>query len=237
MAEVALSAGAKLVNDVSGFQFDAKLLPLCAENRFRCASCIRRDCLRQCKKQSSYDNIVLDVYDFLHVQIERLVNAGVPRSQIIADPGIGFGKTMGHNLALLQKISLFHGLGVVVLLGMSRKGFIGKITGEEDARNRLIGSVSAAMVGASQGVQVVAEAMSKKRAKRLMSGKPYSLGIFMGRTLFGTDGVRGEANKHPMTAEMALRLGAAVGNYFGRQKARSKRVVMWQGHAPVRVYV
>ncbi|MGB1830129.1 MAG: dihydropteroate synthase, partial [Paracoccaceae bacterium] len=55
---------------------------------------------------------------------------------------------------LLQKISLFHGLGVVVLLGMSRKGFIGKITGEEDARNRVIGSVAAAMVGASQGVQI-----------------------------------------------------------------------------------
>jgi dihydropteroate synthase len=82
------------------------------------------------------------------------VHAGVPRSQIIADPGIGFGKTMRHNLALLQKISLFHGLGVAVLLGMSRKGFIGKITGEEDARNRVIGSVAAAMVGASQGVQI-----------------------------------------------------------------------------------
>ena len=68
--------------------------------------------------------------------------------------------------------------------------------------------------------------MSKKRAKHLMSGKPSSLEIFMGRTLFGTDGVRGEANKYPMTAEMALRLGAAVGNYFGRQKARSKRVVI-----------
>ncbi|MGB0557428.1 MAG: dihydropteroate synthase [Paracoccaceae bacterium] len=154
VAEVALSAGAKLVNDVSGFQFDAKLLPLCAEKSVPVCVMHSQGLPETMQNNPSYDNIVLDVYDFLHVQIERLVNAGVPRSQIIADPGIGFGKTMRHNLALLQKISLFHGLGVAVLLGMSRKGFIGKITGEEDARNRVIGSVAAAMVGASQGVQI-----------------------------------------------------------------------------------
>ena len=154
VAEVALSAGAKLVNDVSGFQFDAKLLPLCAEKSVPVCVMHSQGLPETMQNNPSYDNIVLDVYDFLYVQIERLVNAGVPRSQIIADPGIGFGKTMRHNLALLQKISLFHGLGVAVLLGMSRKGFIGKITGEEDARNRVIGSVAAAMVGASQGVQI-----------------------------------------------------------------------------------
>ena len=225
VAEVALSAGAKLVNDVSGFQFDAKLLPLCAEKSVPVCVMHSQGLPETMQNNPSYDNIVLDVYDFLHVQIERLVN-GVPRSQIIADPGIGFGKTMRHNLALLQKISLFHGLGVAVLLGMSRKGFIGKITGEEDARNRVIGSVAAAMVETRRAYRFSGCMMSKKRAKRLMSGKPYSLEIFMGRTLFGTDGVRGEANKYPMTAEMALRLGAAVGNYFGRQKARSKRVVI-----------
>ena len=154
VAEFALSAGAKLVNDVSGFQFDAKLLPLCAEKSVPVCVMHSQGLPETMQNNPSYDNIVLDVYEFLHVQIERLVNAGVPRSQIIADPGIGFGKTMRHNLALLQKISLFHGLGVAVLLGMSRKGFIGKITGEEDARNRVIGSVAAAMVGASQGVQI-----------------------------------------------------------------------------------
>lgn len=154
VAEVALSAGAKLVNDVSGFQFDAKLLPLCAEKSVPVCVMHSQGLPETMQNNPSYDNIVLDVYDFLRLQIERLVNAGVPRSQIIADPGIGFGKTMRHNLALLQKISLFHGLGVAVLLGMSRKGFIGKITGEEDARNRVIGSVAAAMVGASQGVQI-----------------------------------------------------------------------------------
>ncbi|MBL6778802.1 MAG: dihydropteroate synthase, partial [Rhodobacteraceae bacterium] len=94
VAEVAVSAGAKLVNDVSGFQFDAKLLPLCAEKSIPVCVMHSQGLPETMQNNPSYDNIVLDVYDFLHLQIERLVNAGVPRSQIIADPGIGFGKTM-----------------------------------------------------------------------------------------------------------------------------------------------
>jgi dihydropteroate synthase len=96
----------------------------------------------------------LDVYDFLDDQINRLNGQGIARNCIIADPGIGFGKTMAHNLALLNKISLFHSLGVPLLLGVSRKGFIGKITQENVAEGRVIGSVSAALTGVSQGVQI-----------------------------------------------------------------------------------
>ena len=101
-----------------------------------------------------YDDVVLDVYDFLDDQINRLNGQGIDRNCIIADPGIGFGKTMAHNLALLNKISLFHSLGVPLLLGVSRKGFIGKITQENVAEGRVIGSVSAALTGVSQGVQI-----------------------------------------------------------------------------------
>ena len=154
VAEVALASGAKLVNDVSGFQFDPKLLPLCAAQSVPVCVMHSKGLPKTMQNNPSYENVVLDVYDFLETQIERLQSAGVPRSQIIADPGIGFGKTMRHNLALLEKISLFHGLGVALMLGMSRKGFIGKVTGEKEAKNRVIGSVAAAMVGASQGVQV-----------------------------------------------------------------------------------
>ena len=154
VAEVALASGAKLVNDVSGFQFDPKLLLLCAAQSVPVCVMHSRGLPNTMQNNPSYGNVVLDVYDFLETQIERLQSAGVPRSQIIADPGIGFGKTMHHNLALLEKISLFHGLGVALMLGMSRKGFIGKVTEEEEAQNRVIGSVAAAMVGVSQGVQV-----------------------------------------------------------------------------------
>tara|TARA_B100001057_G_scaffold31535_1_gene28710 strand:- start:212 stop:1225 length:1014 start_codon:yes stop_codon:yes gene_type:complete len=154
VAEVAVALGARLVNDVSGFQFDPKLLPLCAAQSVSVCVMHSQGLPETMQNNPSYENVVLDIYDFLETQIVRLESAGVPRSQIIADPGIGFGKTMRHNLALLQKISLFHGLGVPLLLGMSRKGFIGKVTGEEEAQNRVIGSVAAAMFGASQGVQV-----------------------------------------------------------------------------------
>ena len=154
VAEVALASGAKLVNDVSGFHFDPKLLPLCAGQSVPVCVMHSQGLPETMQNNPSYDNVVLDVYDFLETQIDRLESAGVPRSQIIADPGIGFGKTMRHNLALLEKISLFNGLGVPLMLGMSRKGFIGQVTGEKEAQNRMIGSVAAAMVGASQGVQV-----------------------------------------------------------------------------------
>ena len=154
VAEVALASGVKLVNDVSGFQFDPKLLPLCVAQSVPVCVMHSKGLPETMQSKPSYGNVVLDVYDFLEMQINNLQSAGIPRSQIIADPGIGFGKTMRHNLALIKKRSLFHGLGVPLLLGMSRKGFIGKVTGEKEAQNRMIGSVAAAMVGVSQGVQV-----------------------------------------------------------------------------------
>ena len=101
-----------------------------------------------------YEDVVLDVYDSLEARIDGLIGQGIRRDRIIADPGIGFGKTMEHNLALLNKSSLFHSLGVPLLLGVSRKGFIGKITKEDVAKARVIGSVSAALTGVSQGVQI-----------------------------------------------------------------------------------
>ncbi|MGB0439878.1 MAG: dihydropteroate synthase, partial [Paracoccaceae bacterium] len=102
-----------------------------------------------------YDDVLLDVYDFLEAQILMLREAGVPRDQIIVDPGIGFGKTMAHNLALLNRLSLFHSLGCPVLLGASRKKFIGTLSGVPDAKSRLFGSVGVALAAAAQGVQIL----------------------------------------------------------------------------------
>src|SRR4029434_666396 len=80
--------------------------------------------------------------------------AGIPRSRLIVDPGIGFGKTLAHNLALLGALSIFHGLGCPILLGASRKSFIGRLTGA-GVDDRLPGSIRAALVGAAQGVQIL----------------------------------------------------------------------------------
>jgi dihydropteroate synthase len=102
-----------------------------------------------------YDDVLLDVYDFLAAQIDLLERAGLRRQQIIVDPGIGFGKTLEHNLALLARLSLFHGLGGPVLLGASRKRFIGTIGGAEEAGARLPGSLAVALAALKHGTQIL----------------------------------------------------------------------------------
>jgi dihydropteroate synthase len=102
-----------------------------------------------------YDNVLLDVYDFLETQVEMLERLGVPRHQIVVDPGIGFGKTLAHNLALLGRLSLFHSLGCGVLLGASRKRFIGTIGNAPLADDRAPGSGAVALEAVAQGVQII----------------------------------------------------------------------------------
>jgi dihydropteroate synthase len=103
-----------------------------------------------------YDRPVLfEVYDWLEQRIEAAVAAGVDRSRIIVDPGIGFGKTVQHNLQLLNGLSLLHGLGCPILLGASRKRMIGALSAEAPADQRLAGSLALALKGADQGVQIL----------------------------------------------------------------------------------
>jgi dihydropteroate synthase len=102
-----------------------------------------------------YANVLLDVYDFLAAQVDRLEATGVLREQIVVDPGIGFGKTQAHNLALLKGLSLFHGLGCPILLGVSRKKFIGSIGNAPEADKRAPGSIALALAGVAEGVQLL----------------------------------------------------------------------------------
>jgi dihydropteroate synthase len=102
-----------------------------------------------------YDDVALEVYDYLAGRIAAAEAVGIGRSRIAADPGIGFGKTLAHNLALLASLSLFHGLGVPLLLGASRKRFIGGVSGGETPQSREPGSYAAAIAGAAQGVQII----------------------------------------------------------------------------------
>lgn len=102
-----------------------------------------------------YDDVALDVYDWLAVRVEAAVAAGIPKSRICVDPGIGFGKTLQHNLALLQQLSLFHGLGVGLLVGLSRKNMVGVLTGEKLAAKRGPGSVGGALQAALMGAHIL----------------------------------------------------------------------------------
>ena len=155
VAEAALDAGATIVNDVSGFTFDPALAALCAARNVPVCVMHAQGDPQTMQRDPQYENVLLDVYDFLSERIESLVAQGIARSQIIIDPGIGFGKTLEHNLTLLRNLSLFHTLGCPVLLGASRKRFIGTISGADIADTRMPGSVAIALHAMMQGIQII----------------------------------------------------------------------------------
>ncbi|APX11110.1 dihydropteroate synthase [Tateyamaria omphalii] len=155
VAAAALDAGATVVNDVSGFTYDTDLAPLCAARGVPVCVMHAQGDPQTMQDSPAYDDVLLDVYDFLAERIEILEAAGIARNRIIADPGIGFGKTLNHNLALLNRISLFHSLGVQILLGASRKRFIGTIGNAPDPAARAPGSVAVALAAIAQGVQII----------------------------------------------------------------------------------
>lgn len=155
VARAALDAGASLVNDVSGFCHDPALAPLSAEAQAPVCVMHAQGDPKTMQNDPQYDNVLLDVYDFLAGRIAALEAAGIPRSRIVTDPGIGFGKTLDHNLEILQNISLFHGLGCAVLLGASRKRFIGTIGNEPQADARVPGSIAVGLAALAQGVQIL----------------------------------------------------------------------------------
>lgn len=148
----AAGAGARLINDVSALTHQPESLQAAAQTGLPIVLMHAQGDPRTMQRNPSYSDVVLDVYDMLEARIEACENAGIPRGRCIVDPGIGFGKTLAHNLALLGSLSVFHGLGCAVMLGASRKSFIGKLTGA-GAEERLPGSLAAALLGAAQGVQ------------------------------------------------------------------------------------
>jgi len=155
VARAAIDAGASLVNDVSGFTFDDTLARFCAAHDLPVCVMHAQGDPQTMQQNPRYDDVLLDVYDFLEARIAALESAGIPRARIITDPGIGFGKTQAHNLALLARLSLFHSLGCPILLGASRKKFIATLGQAPDIEARVHGSVAVALTGAAQGVQVL----------------------------------------------------------------------------------
>ena len=155
VAQAAAEAGASLVNDVAAMTFDPAMastvaasgLPVCIMHSIGTPQTMQNDPV--------YDDVLLDIYDYLDRRIAAAEAAGIARAQIIIDPGIGFGKTLEHNLTILRFIAIYHGLGCAILLGASRKRFIGTIGGGDTPDDRLGGSVAVALHGARQGVQVL----------------------------------------------------------------------------------
>jgi dihydropteroate synthase len=155
VAEAALDAGAAIVNDVAGFTFDPALAPLCAARGAPVCVMHAQGDPQTMQDNPHYDDVVLDVYEWLEARVDALEAQGIARDQIIVDPGIGFGKTLEHNLTLLRNIAVFHGLGCPVLLGVSRKRFIGVIGNAPDAADRAPGSIAVGLAALAQGVQIL----------------------------------------------------------------------------------
>ena len=152
VASAALKAGAVLFNDVSALGHDPASPGV--EAPAYCLMHSRAD-PRTMQKTPRYDDVLLDIHDFLESRIAAAAAAGIPRDRIVVDPGIGFGKTVAHNLALIRGLGLYHDLGCPILLGASRKRFIGAVSGVCRASDRAPGSIAAALWAAGQGAQIL----------------------------------------------------------------------------------
>jgi dihydropteroate synthase len=156
-AEVALAAvaaGADVVNDV-GAGADLGMFDAVASTGAGLVLMHMRGEPKTMQEDPTYDDVVAEVHAFLVARIQAAVAAGIARDRLCVDPGIGFGKTTAHNLAVLGAIGTFHDLGVPILVGASRKRFLGELSGTEDPGDRLEGSLAAAAWCATQGVEIV----------------------------------------------------------------------------------
>jgi len=155
VARAAAKAGAKIFNDVSALTYDAESLKSAAEIGISVVLMHAQGEPKTMQDEPRYDDVVLEVYDYLEERVAEATAAGIGLDKIAIDPGIGFGKTIAHNLALMANLSLFHGLGVPILVGASRKRFIGEVSQKNEPRLREPGSHAAALAAASQGVQML----------------------------------------------------------------------------------
>ncbi len=153
--EAALAAGAGVVNDVSALLWDDRALAVVA--RAGCPVILMHspDPKEGGHGKGGYRDVALDVFDWLEARVAAVVAGGVDRARIIVDPGIGFGKSLADNLALLNDLALFHGLGCPVMLGASRKRLIGALSNEAPVGERLGGSIALVLKGADAGVQLL----------------------------------------------------------------------------------
>ncbi len=151
----AAQAGVHILNDVSALTFDPASLRVAAEARLPVVLMHAQGDPKTMQRDPRYDNVLLDVFDVLAERIEACLRAGIAQERIIVDPGIGFGKSLEHNLELLAGLSLFHGLGTPIMLGASRKRMIGTLTGAVDPQDRIPGSIATALAGAMQGAAIL----------------------------------------------------------------------------------
>ncbi|MBN1593392.1 MAG: dihydropteroate synthase [Candidatus Coatesbacteria bacterium] len=154
VAEAVLDAGADIINDISGLRFDRRIARLVAERKAGIVLMHIQGTPRNMQNSPFYRDLIGEVYASLAGSLDIAVDAGVDTASIAVDPGIGFGKTCEHNLRLINSLRTFSGLGVPVLLGTSRKSFIGQILGK-GVEQRVMGSAASVAIGIMRGAKIV----------------------------------------------------------------------------------
>ena len=144
-----------LVNDVSGLEYDPYTIEILKNTKIPFVIHHMQGNPRTMQINPKYDNVLLDIYDFFEKKIDLLRSKNIKHNNIILDPGIGFGKNLKHNITLLKNISIFHSLGFPVMLGTSRKRFIKSLSGVNDSKERLGGTISSVLYTLMQGVQIL----------------------------------------------------------------------------------
>ena len=153
--EKGIKNGVKLINDISGLSYDEQTIKILKKYNTPFIIQHTQGTPETMQKNPKYKNVLLDIYDFFQEKIRFVRLSGIKHNNIILDPGIGFGKNLKHNMNLISNISIFHSLGFPVLLGLSRKRFIKDLSGKNDTKGRLGGTVSSSIFAMMQGVQIL----------------------------------------------------------------------------------
>jgi len=154
VAEAAVDAGATFVNDVSAFRHDPELAGFVADRRCDCCLMHMLGEPRTMQEDPRYGDVVDDVRAFLEQRVEFAVREGVREERIMVDPGIGFGKTLEHNLELLRRLDEIVAIGFPVVIGTSRKSFLGRLTGREDPHDRVAATLATTVLALERGAAV-----------------------------------------------------------------------------------
>lgn len=154
VAKEAIAAGVEIINDVSGLEFDPDMIPLAVETGVGVCAMHMQGNPQTMQDSPEYEDVVLDIFDYLQDRYRQLRYAGIERGKICLDPGIGFGKTHQHNLDLMAQCDEFHALNCPILVGHSRKGFLAKILGDKEM-DRTLATVGSTLTLARLGIQII----------------------------------------------------------------------------------
>jgi len=154
VAQACLDAGADMVNDISGLSFDRRMAKVIAKNRVPCCIMHIKGRPRTMQRRPKYEDLMAEVTGWLRARLEYAVAAGVEQRQVIVDPGLGFGKTVEHNLEIIRRLTELRSLGRPILVGPSRKSFVGKVLGL-GPEERLEGSLAACVLASRNGANVL----------------------------------------------------------------------------------